>query len=56
MPAQLDGLDEDTYKDATLIMQLLRENLNLWTTEMLEKQEQAAMAKEGKKKKKKEAQ
>ena len=31
--AELDSLDEDSYKDATLIMQLLRDNLTLWTSE-----------------------
>jgi len=31
--AELDRLPEDSYKDATLIMQLLRDNLTLWTTE-----------------------
>merc|ERR1740130_207738 len=29
--AELDALSEDSYKDATLIMQLLRDNLTLWT-------------------------
>jgi hypothetical protein len=29
--AQLDTLDEAAYKDSTLIMQLLRDNLTLWT-------------------------
>uniref|UniRef100_G1QZA4 14-3-3 domain-containing protein n=1 Tax=Nomascus leucogenys TaxID=61853 RepID=G1QZA4_NOMLE len=29
--AQLDTLNEDSYKDSTLIMQLLRDNLTLWT-------------------------
>jgi hypothetical protein len=29
---KLDELDEASYKDATLIMQLLRDNLTLWTT------------------------
>lgn len=28
---ELDKLGEDTYKDSTLIMQLLRDNLTLWT-------------------------
>jgi hypothetical protein len=28
---KLDELDELAYKDATLIMQLLRDNLTLWT-------------------------
>jgi len=31
--AQLDQLKEDSYKDSTLIMQLLRDNLTLWTSE-----------------------
>jgi len=29
----LDHLNEESYKDATLIMQLLRDNLTLWTAE-----------------------
>ena len=29
--AKLDALDEASYKDSTLIMQLLRDNLTLWT-------------------------
>ena len=32
--AELDSLPEDSYKDATLIMQLLRDNLTLWTSDM----------------------
>ncbi|XP_033724796.1 LOW QUALITY PROTEIN: 14-3-3-like protein [Pecten maximus] len=31
--AELDTLDQESYKDSTLIMQLLRDNLTLWTTE-----------------------
>lgn len=31
--AELDSLNEDSYKDSTLIMQLLRDNLTLWTSE-----------------------
>ena len=31
--AELDNLDQDSYKDSTLIMQLLRDNLTLWTTD-----------------------
>jgi len=31
--AELDNLSEDTYKDSTLIMQLLRDNLTLWTSD-----------------------
>jgi len=30
---ELDSLKEDSYKDSTLIMQLLRDNLTLWTSE-----------------------
>jgi 14-3-3 protein epsilon len=30
--AELDTLSEDSYKDSTLIMQLLRDNLTLWTS------------------------
>lgn len=30
---ELDNLKEDSYKDSTLIMQLLRDNLTLWTSE-----------------------
>lgn len=32
--ADLDDIDDDFYKDATLIMQLLRDNLTLWTEEV----------------------
>uniref|UniRef100_A0AC35UGW8 14_3_3 domain-containing protein n=1 Tax=Rhabditophanes sp. KR3021 TaxID=114890 RepID=A0AC35UGW8_9BILA len=31
--AELDTLNEDSYKDSTLIMQLLRDNLTLWTSD-----------------------
>jgi len=31
--AKLDTLNEDSYKDSTLIMQLLRDNLTLWTSD-----------------------
>jgi len=31
--AELDSVGEETYKDATLIMQLLRDNLTLWTSD-----------------------
>ena len=33
---ELDNVDEDTYKDSTLIMQLLKDNLSLWGEEMAE--------------------
>lgn len=31
--AELDSLNEDSYKDSTLIMQLLRDNLTLWKSD-----------------------
>ena len=34
--ADLDHIDDDFYKDATLIMQLLRDNLTLWTSDLVE--------------------
>jgi len=34
--AELDSLGEESYKDSTLIMQLLRDNLTLWTSDMTE--------------------
>ncbi|KAL6286321.1 hypothetical protein ACE6H2_010711 [Prunus campanulata] len=34
--AELDSLNEESYKDSTLIMQLLRDNLTLWTSDLPE--------------------
>uniref|UniRef100_A0A060TCT0 ARAD1D02046p n=1 Tax=Blastobotrys adeninivorans TaxID=409370 RepID=A0A060TCT0_BLAAD len=34
--AELDTLSEESYKDSTLIMQLLKDNLTLWTGDMTE--------------------
>mmetsp|Transcript_91161 Transcript_91161/g.209001 ORF Transcript_91161/g.209001 Transcript_91161/m.209001 type:complete len:243 (+) Transcript_91161:53-781(+) len=31
--AELDNVSEESYKDSTLMMQLLRDNLTLWTSE-----------------------
>ena len=31
--AELDTLSEESYKDSTLVMQLLRDNLTLWTSD-----------------------
>ncbi|KAF7048882.1 hypothetical protein CFC21_057541, partial [Triticum aestivum] len=31
--SELDSLGEESYKDSTLIMQLLRDNLTLWTSD-----------------------
>eukprot|EP01128_Nolandella_sp_AFSM9_P000648 TRINITY_DN107_c0_g1_i1.p1 TRINITY_DN107_c0_g1~~TRINITY_DN107_c0_g1_i1.p1 ORF type:complete len:243 (+),score=105.45 TRINITY_DN107_c0_g1_i1:43-771(+) len=36
--AELDDLTEDSYKDSTVIMQLLRDNLTLWTSDMNEEE------------------
>lgn len=33
---EIDSLSEDSYKDSTLIMQLLRDNLTLWSNEVQE--------------------
>ncbi|AQK69525.1 14-3-3-like protein GF14 omega [Zea mays] len=32
--SELDSLGEESYKDSTVIMQLLRDNLTLWTSDM----------------------
>jgi 14-3-3 protein epsilon len=37
--AELDSLPEDSYKDSTLIMQLLRDNLTLWTSDLPQDEE-----------------
>ncbi|MCO5564580.1 hypothetical protein L7F22_018244 [Adiantum nelumboides] len=34
--SELDTLGEESYKDSTLIMQLIRDNLTLWTSDMQE--------------------
>merc|ERR1712029_1088778 len=34
--AELDNVAEDSYRDSTLIMQLLRDNLTLWTSDQEE--------------------
>lgn len=39
--AELDTLNEDSYKDSTLIMQLLRDNLTLWTSDERHPSEEA---------------
>lgn len=36
---KLDSLSDSTYKDSTLIMQLLRDNLTIWTTEQQDGQQ-----------------
>ncbi|CAA7402344.1 unnamed protein product [Spirodela intermedia] len=37
--AELDTLSEESYKDSTLIMQLLRDNLTLWTSDITDETE-----------------
>ncbi|KAL0372505.1 UNVERIFIED_CONTAM: Triose phosphate/phosphate translocator, chloroplastic [Sesamum calycinum] len=51
--AELDTLSEESYKDSTLIMQLLRDNLTLWTSDLPEDggEENAAKAEEPKEEK-----
>ena len=44
--AELDTLSEESYKDSTLIMQLLRDNLTLWTSDLSEQGEKEAPAAE----------
>lgn len=38
--AELDSLPEESYKDSTLIMQLLRDNLTLWTADQADGEQQ----------------
>merc|ERR1712029_638105 len=47
--AELDTLSEESYKDSTLIVQLLRDNLTLWTSDM---QTEDAGGEDGEKKEK----
>jgi 14-3-3 protein epsilon len=42
--AELDSLSEESYRDSTLIMQLLRDNLTLWTSSDNAEPEAAAAA------------
>ena len=46
--AELDTLGEESYKDSTLIMQLLRDNLTLWTSDMADAGEGGGADKEAK--------
>lgn len=43
--AELDTLSEESYKDSTLIMQLLRDNLTLWTSDLQDEGDKADEAK-----------
>lgn len=44
--AELDTLSEESYKDSTLIMQLLRDNLTLWTSDTQDEAEDTQQAAE----------
>ncbi|KDP32536.1 hypothetical protein JCGZ_14739 [Jatropha curcas] len=46
--SELDTLNEESYKDSTLIMQLLRDNLTLWTSDIPEDGEDQKMETSGK--------
>ncbi|CAN7078102.1 unnamed protein product, partial [Brassica oleracea var. botrytis] len=46
--AELDSLNEESYKDSTLIMQLLRDNLTLWTSDLPEEGEEKSKGDEPK--------
>lgn len=45
--AEWDALNEDSYKDSTLIMQLLRDNLTLWTSDMPDDDDDAGVPENG---------
>ncbi|KAM7277670.1 hypothetical protein ACFE04_004804 [Oxalis oulophora] len=45
---ELDTLNEESYKDSTLIMQLLRDNLTLWTSDITDDGEDQKMEMSGK--------
>ncbi|KAF7727223.1 hypothetical protein EC973_007921 [Apophysomyces ossiformis] len=42
--AELDQLSEESYKDSTLIMQLLRDNLTLWTSDLQDENQEKKAA------------
>ncbi|KAL3654295.1 Growth-regulating factor 12 [Castilleja foliolosa] len=46
--SELDTLSEESYKDSTLIMQLLRDNLTLWTSDLPEDGEENIKVEESK--------
>jgi len=45
--AELDTLNEESYKDSTLIMQLLRDNLTLWTSDAAADNDDGAEVQDG---------
>ncbi|VWU51677.1 14-3-3 protein [Hepatocystis sp. ex Piliocolobus tephrosceles] len=44
---EFDNVSEDSYKDSTLIMQLLRDNLTLWTSDLQGDQAEEKLKEEG---------
>jgi 14-3-3 protein epsilon len=40
--AEIDALSEDSYRDSTVIMQLLRDNMNLWNADIASTEKQAS--------------
>lgn len=44
---EFDSVSEDSYKDSTLIMQLLRDNLTLWTSDLQSQEQQQQPVGEG---------
>ena len=38
--AEIDALSEDSYRDSTVIMQLLRDNMNLWNADLASAEKQ----------------
>lgn len=36
--AELDNLSEEDYKDSTVVMQVIKDNLSLWTADLLEEE------------------
>lgn len=44
MMSSQDTLSEESYKDSTLIMQLLRDNLTLWTSDNPDQQPDGSAA------------
>ena len=43
----MDTLNEESYKDSTLIMQLLRDNLTLWTSDAAADNDDGAEVQDG---------
>jgi 14-3-3 protein epsilon len=39
---EVESLSEESYRDSTLILQLLRDNLTLWSSEMQDQEKEQA--------------